>query len=96
MGCWPRKPMSLLGHSRPIWHVRAESALPSTPDLGEMSGHVSFVPTAEIGIVIRLSCPLAAEDAKASSSPCGQYDKSSDQSLFLLSNRLTAGHFRFF
>jgi hypothetical protein len=37
-------PMSRLGQTLPISHVRAESALPSTPDLGETSEHVSFVP----------------------------------------------------
>src|SRR5882762_8737295 len=40
--------MSFPGHSQPIWHIRAESALPSTPDLGETSGHVSFVPIGDI------------------------------------------------
>jgi hypothetical protein len=32
----------------PISHVRTESALPSTPDLGETSEHVCFVPLTEV------------------------------------------------
>src|SRR6266446_1823994 len=40
--------MSESGNSPPIWHVRAESALPSTPDLGETSGHVSFMLNSDI------------------------------------------------
>src|SRR5258706_12691573 len=42
--------MSASGQWLPITYVRAESALPSTPDLGETSEHVSFVPIPEVRV----------------------------------------------
>jgi hypothetical protein len=37
-----------LGQTLPTSHVRTESALPSTPDQGETSEHVCFMPTCDI------------------------------------------------
>jgi hypothetical protein len=47
VGCFNRR-MAAQGQKRTLGHVRAMSALPPKADIGRTSGHVRFVPKADI------------------------------------------------